>query len=156
MINFPSLSGKSSRLENALRGENLKFLCHALSTVLTVVVMFRYEMRQCVKLTREIFAQPAFDQFRGPELEPGPDLTSDSQLDEFVRRKSDSAYHPSCTCKMGSTSDNMAVVDSQCRVMGLDNLRVVDSSIMPSVASGNLNAPTIMLAERAADIIKGK
>ena len=113
-------------------------------------------MRQCVKLTREIFAQSAFDQFRGPELEPGQEFTSDAQLDDFVRRKSDSAYHPSCTCKMGSTSDNMAVVDSQCRVMGLDNLRVVDSSIMPSVASGNLNAPTIMLAERAADIIKGK
>ena len=112
-------------------------------------------MRQCVRLTREIFAQSAFDEFRGPELEPGSDLTSDSELDDFVRRKSDSAYHPSCTCKMGSTSDDMAVVDSQCRVIGLDNLRVVDSSIMPSVASGNLNAPTIMLAERAADIIKG-
>ena len=112
-------------------------------------------MRQCVKLTREIFAQPAFDQFRGPELEPGSDLTSDADLDDFVRRKSDSAYHPSCTCKMGSSSDDMAVVDSQCRVMGLEGVRVVDSSIMPSVASGNLNAPTIMLAERAADIIKG-
>ena len=112
-------------------------------------------MRQCVKLTREIFAQPAFDQFRGPELEPGPDLTSDAQLDEFVRRKSDSAYHPSCTCKMGDSRDNDTVVDSECKVVGLDNIRVVDSSIMPSVVSGNLNAPTIMIAERAADIIKG-
>ena len=116
----------------------------------------RYEMRQCVRLTREIFAQPAFDQFRGPELEPGPDLTSDSQLDEFVRRKSDSAYHPSCTCKMGDSRKNDTVVDSQCRLVGLDNIRVVDSSIMPSVVSGNLNAPTIMIAERAADIIKGR
>ena len=113
-------------------------------------------MRQCVRLTREIFAQPAFDQFRGPELEPGPDLTSDSQLDEFVRRKSDSAYHPSCTCRMGDSGDNNTVVDSQCRLVGLDNIRVVDSSIMPSVVSGNLNAPTIMIAERAADIIKGR
>ena len=113
-------------------------------------------MRQCVKLTREIFAQPAFDPFRGPELEPGPDLTSDSQLDDFVRRQSDSAYHPSCTCKMGDTRDNDTVVDSQCRLVGLDNIRVVDSSIMPSVVSGNLNAPTIMIAERAADIIKGR
>ena len=72
-----------------------------------------------------------------------------------TRRKGDSAYHPSCTCKMGDTGDNMAVVDSQCRVIGLDNLRVVDASIMPSIVSGNLNAPTIMLAEKAADIIKG-
>ena len=73
-----------------------------------------------------------------------------------TRRKGDSAYHPSCTCKMGDTGDNMAVVDSQCRVIGLENLRVVDASIMPSIVSGNLNAPTIMLAEKAADIIKGR
>ena len=114
-------------------------------------------MRQCVKLTREIFAQPAFDEYRDVELAPGSDVQSDKEIDDFIRRKSDSAYHPSCTCKMGDPSkDNMAVVDNQCRVIGLDNLRIVDASIMPSIASGNLNAPTIMMAEKAADIIKGK
>ena len=116
----------------------------------------RWEMRQCVKLSREIFAQPAFDQFRGPELAPGEEVQSDSQIDEFVRAKSDSAYHPSCTCKMGDTSDNLAVVDSTTSVIGLENIRVIDSSIMPSIVSGNLNAPTIMLAEKAADIVRNK
>ena len=116
----------------------------------------RWEMRQAVKLSREIFAQPAFDQFRGPELAPGDEVQSDSQLDEFVRAKSDSAYHPSCTCKMGDSSDNLAVVDSSTAVLGLDNIRVIDASIMPSIVSGNLNAPTIMLAEKAADIVRNK
>jgi len=116
----------------------------------------RWEMRQCVKLSREIFAQPAFDQFRGPELAPGEEVQSDSQIDEFVRAKSDSAYHPSCTCKMGDASDNLAVVDSTTSVIGLENIRVIDSSIMPSIVSGNLNAPTIMLAEKAADIVRNK
>ena len=88
-------------------------------------------MRQCVRLTREIFGQPAFDQFRGPELAPGSDVQTDGQLDAFVRAKSDSAYHPSCTCKMGE--DSMAVVDSQARVRGLTGLRVVDASVMPSI-----------------------
>ena len=145
-----------SKVHIVCEGSFLGLLVVSSETSLESTCLYsRYEMRQCVKLTREIFAQPAFDQFRGPELEPGPDLTSDSQLDEFVRRKSDSAYHPSCTCKMGDTRDNDTVVDSQCRLVGLDNIRVVDSSIMPSVVSGNLNAPTIMIAERAADIIKG-
>ena len=116
----------------------------------------RWEMRQCIKLSREIFAQPAFDEYRGPELAPGSDVQTDSQLDKFVREKSDSAYHPSCTCKMGSTNDPMAVVDSSTRIIGLEGIRVIDASIMPSVASGNLNAPTIMLAEKAADMVRGK
>jgi len=116
----------------------------------------RWEMRQCVKLTREIFAQPAFDQYRGPELAPGADVQSDSQIDEFVRAKSDSAYHPSCTCKMGDSGDNMAVVDSSTAVLGMENIRVIDASIMPSIVSGNLNAPTIMLAEKAADIVRNR
>ncbi|TRY63969.1 hypothetical protein TCAL_11167 [Tigriopus californicus] len=116
----------------------------------------RWEMRESVRLSREIFAQPAFDSYRDGELVPGIDTQSDAELDEFARAKSDSAYHPSCTCKMGSSTDNMAVVDSSTKVMGVENLRVVDASIMPSVASGNLNAPTIMLAERAADIIRGR
>jgi choline dehydrogenase len=113
----------------------------------------RQEMRDAVRLTREIFAQPAFDRFRGVELAPGPGVLGDADIDAFVRAKGESAYHPSCTCKMGS--DELAVVDGETRVHGLDGLRVVDASIMPSIVSGNLNAPTIMLAEKAADMIRG-
>lgn len=115
-----------------------------------------WEFRQCVKLSREIFAQKAFDPFRGPEFQPGPRVQSDAEIDAFVRQKADSAYHPSCTCKMGSPSDPMAVVDSNTRVLGLERLRVVDASIMPSIVSGNLNAPTIMIAEKTADKIRGR
>ena len=86
----------------------------------------------------------------------GEDVKSDEDIDAFVRRKADSAYHPSCTCKMGSEKDPMTVVDSKTRVIGIENLRIVDASIMPSVASGNLNGPTIMIAEKAADIILGR
>ena len=114
------------------------------------------EMRACVRLTREIFAQPAFDRYRGRELQPGADVRSDDEIDAFIRAKVESAYHPSCSCKMGEEGDPMAVVDSQTRVRGLERLRVVDSSIMPSVTTGNLNAPTIMLAEKAADHILGR
>lgn len=113
----------------------------------------RREMRDCVKLTREIFAQKAFEPYRGAELKPGPDIKTDAEIDAFVREKSDSAYHPSCTCKMGN--DEMAVVDHNTKVHGVENLRVVDASIMPSIVSGNLNAPTIMIGEKAADIIIG-
>ncbi|KAL8212499.1 UNVERIFIED_CONTAM: hypothetical protein K2H54_048573 [Gekko kuhli] len=114
-----------------------------------------WEFRQCVKLAREIFAQEAFEKFRGPEIQPGSHMQSDEEIDAFIRQKADSAYHPSCTCKMGQDSDSTAVVDPQTKVIGIENLRVVDASIMPSIVSGNLNAPTIMLAEKAADIIKG-
>uniref|UniRef100_A0A8C9QP29 Choline dehydrogenase n=1 Tax=Spermophilus dauricus TaxID=99837 RepID=A0A8C9QP29_SPEDA len=114
------------------------------------------EFRQCVRLSREIFAQEALAPFRGEELQPGSHVQSDKEIDAFVRRKADSAYHPSCTCKMGQPSDPMAVVDPKTRVLGVENLRVVDASIMPSIVSGNLNAPTIMIAEKAADIIKGQ
>jgi choline dehydrogenase len=108
-------------------------------------------MRACVRLTREIFSQPAFDRYRGREIQPGSDVQTDEQIDAFIRSKVESAYHPSCSCKMGSAADPWAVVDPDTRVYGLDALRVVDSSIMPSVTTGNLNAPTIMLAEKAAD-----
>ncbi len=114
------------------------------------------EMRACVRLTREIFAQRAFDRFRGREIQPGAEVQSDEDIDRFIRAKVESAYHPSCSCKMGAANDPMAVVDSETRVHGLEGLRVVDSSIMPSVTTGNLNAPTIMLAEKAADHILGK
>ena len=114
------------------------------------------EMRACVRLTREIFAQPAFDRYRGREIQPGSAVQTDAQIDDFIRAKVESAYHPSCSCKMGSTQDPMAVVDPETRVQGLEALRVVDSSIMPSITTGNLNAPTIMLAEKAADHIIGR
>ena len=112
------------------------------------------EMRACVRLTREIFAQPAFDPYRGDELAPGDAVQSDDEIDAFVRETVQSAYHPSGTCKMGT--DPMAVVDPQGRVHGMEGLRVVDSSIMPAITTGNLNAPTIMIAERAADAIRGR
>jgi len=115
----------------------------------------REEMRACVRLTREVFAQQAFDRYRGREIQPGADVQTDEQIDAFVREKVESAYHPSCSCKMGDENDPMAVVDPQTRVRGLEAFRVVDSSIMPSITTGNLNAPTIMLAEKAADHILG-
>jgi choline dehydrogenase len=113
------------------------------------------EMRACVRLTREIFAQPAFDPYRGREIQPGAGVQTDEQIDAFIRDKVESAYHPSCTCRMGRPADPLAVVDSEARVIGVSGLRVVDSSIMPSITTGNLNAPTIMLAEKAADHIRG-
>jgi choline dehydrogenase len=111
------------------------------------------EMRACVRLTREIFSQAPFDAYRGREIQPGADVQSDAAIDAFIRDKVESAYHPSCTCKMGAMADPMAVVDSETRVIGIQGLRVVDASIMPSITNGNLNAPTIMLAEKAADHI---
>jgi choline dehydrogenase len=114
----------------------------------------RQEMRAGIRLTREIFAQPAFDRFRGEPLAPGPELQSDAQIDAFIRDKAESAFHPSCTCRMGT--DEMAVTDGAGRVHGVQGLRVVDASIMPDVVSGNLNVPTIMLAEKLADKIRGR
>ncbi len=111
------------------------------------------EFRAGVRLTREILAQDAFAPFRGEELAPGEDVQTDEQIDAYLKDAVESAYHPSGTCKMGS--DEMAVVDEYCRVRGLQGLRIVDSSIMPTIVSGNLNAPTVMIAEKAADIIKG-
>ncbi len=114
------------------------------------------EMRACVRLTREIFTQSAFDAYREREILPGAGVVTDEQIDEFIRNKVETAYHPSCSCKMGALDDPMAVVDPTLRVIGLDNLRVVDSSVMPSITTGNLNAPTIMIGEKAADMILGK
>ncbi len=112
------------------------------------------EMRASVRLTREIFAQKAFDPYRGRELAPGVDVQSDDEIDAFVRDTVQSAYHPCGTCAMG-THDG-AVVDPQTKVYGIEGLRVVDSSIMPRITTGNLNAPTIMIAEKAADMILGR
>ena len=110
--------------------------------------------RASVRLTREIISQPAMDAYRGSEIQPGDDVQNDADIDAFIRKEAETAYHPSCSCRMGE--DDMAVVDSETRVHGIEGLRVVDSSIFPTIPNGNLNSPTIMLAERAADIIKGK
>ncbi len=112
------------------------------------------EMRACIRLSREIFSQPAMAAYTGTELAPGAEAQSDAALDEFIRRKVESAYHPCGTCRMGT--DPMAVVDPECRVIGVQNLRVVDAGVMPQATAGDLNGPTIMLAERAADIILQK
>ena len=114
------------------------------------------EFRACVRLTREIFAQPAFDPYRGREIQPGKNVVTDAQIDEFVRAKVESAYHPSCTCKMGGRDDPSAVADPEGLVYGVEALRVADSSVMPSVTTGNLNAPTIMVAEKLADHVRGR
>lgn len=114
----------------------------------------REEMRAGIRLTREIFEQDAFAPFSDGELAPGPGAVSDSDIDAFIRAKAESAYHPSCTCRMGM--DEMAVVDGKGRVHGVEGLRVVDASIMPDVVSGNLNVPTIMMAEKLADAIRGR
>ncbi|MBH0061111.1 choline dehydrogenase [Pseudoalteromonas sp. NZS71] len=110
--------------------------------------------RACVRLTRDIIEQSAFDEYRDEEIQPGKHIQTDEEIDAFVRQAVESAYHPSCSCKMGE--DDMAVVNSNTQVRGIEGLRVVDSSIFPTVPNGNLNAPTIMVAEKAADIILGK
>jgi len=112
----------------------------------------REGFRYCVKLTREIIGQPAFDAYRDGEIQPGEQVQTDEQIDEFVRSNVESAYHPSCSCKMGT--DELAVVDPEARVHGVQGLRVVDSSVFPTIPNGNLNAPTIMVSERAADFIR--
>jgi choline dehydrogenase len=111
----------------------------------------REGFRDCVRLTREIIAQPAFDDYRDGEIQPGEQVQTNEQIDAFVRSHVESAYHPSCSCKMGE--DSLAVVNSETKVHGIEKLRVVDSSIFPTIPNGNLNAPTIMVAERAADLI---
>lgn len=114
------------------------------------------EMRSCVRLTREIFAQDAFAPFRGREIQPGADIVSDDAIDAFIARHVESAYHPCGTCRMGDPADPMTVVDPQMRVVGVDGLRIADSSVMPTITNGNLNAPTIMIGEKASDHILGR
>lgn len=114
------------------------------------------EWRRAVRLTREIFRQPAMQRFAAEEIQPGQDVESDAEIDAFVRAHAESAYHPCGTCRMGSPDDPLAVVDPECRVIGIEALRVADSSIMPQVTNGNLNAPTIMIGEKASDHILGR
>ncbi|MFV2028954.1 choline dehydrogenase [Neisseria sp. S1] len=112
------------------------------------------EFRAAIRITREIMNQPALDPYRGKAITPPEHLQSDAELDEYVRNHAETAYHPSCTCAMGE--GNEAVTDSQGRVHGIEALRVVDASIMPDIITGNLNATTIMLAEKIADQIRGR
>lgn len=115
----------------------------------------RADMRAGARLVREILAQPAMRAYAGDELVPGADQVSDAQLDAWARRVTETGYHASGTCKMGPVGDPEAVVDPQLRVHGLRGLRVVDASIMPQIVSGNTNAPTVMIAEKASDLIRG-
>jgi choline dehydrogenase len=111
-------------------------------------------LRDGLRLSREIFAQKAYDEFRGSEYAPGAKATSDADLDTYIRNNANSLYHPVSTCKMGS--DDSAVVDTRLRVRGVEGLRVVDASVMPHIISGNTNFPTMMIAERAAEMILGQ
>jgi len=111
------------------------------------------QMRDSVKIANKIFKQESMKKYLGEQLRPGYDVT-DNELDDIIRNTADTAYHPSCTNKMGT--DSMSVVDEETKVYGVENLRVIDSSIMPDILSGNLNAGTIMIAEKAADMILGK
>ncbi len=115
----------------------------------------RQDWRDCIRLTREILSQPALDEYNAGEASPGLEVSSDDQIDSWVRANVESAYHPSCSCKMGDLSDPMTVVDNQGKVNGIEKLRVIDSSIFPTIPNGNLNGPTIMLAEKMADAVLG-
>jgi len=113
----------------------------------------RREWIEAIRVTRRIMTQPAFDPYRGPELAPGEAVQSDEQILDFVAREGESAYHPSCTCAMGT--HDRAVTDPTLRVRGVRGLRVVDASVMPYVTNGNIYAPVMMIAEKAADLILG-
>ena len=113
-------------------------------------------LREGVKRLREVFAQPAFNAWRGVELAPGPKVQSDADIEAWIRATADTVYHPTSSCRMGGTADPMAVLDNQCRVRGVAGLRVVDASSLPRVTSGNTAAPVYMLAERIADVLRGR
>jgi choline dehydrogenase len=115
-----------------------------------------HDFRQCLRLTREIFTQDAFKPFVSHEIQPGVALQSDAELDAFIRDHAESAYHPCGTCRMGRVDDGGAVVDPQARVIGVDRLRVADSSIFPRITNGNLNGPSIMVGEKVSDSLLGR
>ena len=114
------------------------------------------DFRHCIRLAREIFAQDAFKSYRGDEIQPGAHINSDDELDAFIRDHAESAYHPCGTARLGARDDPEAVVDPECRVIGVEALRVADSSIFPRILNGNLNAPSIMVGEKASDHILGR
>lgn len=114
------------------------------------------DFRTCIRLTREIFGQDAFKPYAGKEIQPGADVQTDEELNAFIAEHAESAYHPCGTCRMGRADDPNAVVDSQGRVIGVDGLRVADSSVFPQITNGNLNAPSIMVGEKMSDHLLGK
>lgn len=116
----------------------------------------RRALREGVRMAREVVAQAAFDPYRNAEYAPGAEVRADADLDAWIRAKSETIYHPVGTCRMGAAGDPLAVVDDQLRVQGIAGLRVIDASVMPTLVGGNTNAPTIMIAERAADLLRGK
>src|SRR3546814_12879403 len=111
-------------------------------------------MVECARISLDILAQKAFDDYRGAPIFPARTPRNEAELVEFVRAKAETVYHPVGTCRMGS--DDAAVVDPQLRVRGVDGMRVVDASVMPTLPTGNTNAPTLMIAERAADLIRSR
>jgi choline dehydrogenase len=115
----------------------------------------RADLRAGVRLTREILAQPALARYRGEEINPGAAVQADEAVDAWVRRNVETCYHPVGTCRMG-TDPKESVVDDECRVHGVEGMRVVDASVMPAIVSGNTNAPTIMIAEKLSDLIRGR
>ncbi len=116
----------------------------------------RRALREGVKMVREVAAQAALAPYRGAELSPGPEVRTDAEIDDWVRRTAETIYHPVGTCRMGVAGDPMAVVDAELKVQGLSGLRVVDASVMPTLIGGNTNAPTIMIAEKFADALRGR
>jgi choline dehydrogenase len=114
------------------------------------------DFRRCIRLTREIFGQEAFKPFVKREIQPGMNVQSDAEIDAFIAEHAESAYHPCGTCRMGKADDSGAVVDPQARVIGVDGLRVADSSIFPRITNGNLNAPSIMVGEKVSDHLLGR
>ncbi|MCR5879341.1 choline dehydrogenase [Phenylobacterium sp. J367] len=116
----------------------------------------RRAIREGVKMMRQVAAQSALDPYRGAEYAPGEGVQTDAEIDAWVRRSAETIYHPVGTCRMGAAGDPMAVVDAECRVQGLQGLRVIDASVMPTLVGGNTNAPTIMIAEKISDAIRGR
>jgi len=115
----------------------------------------REDFRACIRLTREIISQPAMLEYRGEEIQPGADIVTDAEIDRWIRGNCESAYHPSCTCRMGAPNNPLAVTDAECFVRHIDCLRIADSSVFPTIPNGNINAATIMVAERVSDMILG-
>ena len=116
----------------------------------------RRAMREGVRMMREVAAQAALKPYIKDEYSPGAGVQSDADIDAWIRRSAETIYHPVGTCRMGAAGDAMAVVDADCRVQGLSGLRVIDASVMPTLVGGNTNAPTIMIAEKISDAIRGK